>query len=92
MFDDFEGSLVKDKDRDTLKWDKTVHGVISLEDIESLDYLHNKLDKAVLEAYGLSTSASSEEIFARLMKLNTERPKVSSINYFDEENDNEADE
>ncbi len=81
---DYRGGF-KGKEHNELKWSASVKGIISLAEIESLDYLHNKLDEAVLKAYELSPSASSEEIFLMLMGLNAERAKSSGGKDFDNE-------
>lgn len=63
----------KGKIHDPNKWDKDVNGIVSMTDIETLDYIHNKLDSSVLIAYGLTPSATYEQIMRHLMQLNIDR-------------------
>jgi len=41
--------------------------------IETLDHIHARLDRSVLEAYGWPHHLSDEEILERLLALNLER-------------------
>jgi len=47
--------------------------VISLEEIESLDYIQTQLDQAVLAAYRWPPALTDEQILARLLQLNLQR-------------------
>jgi type II restriction/modification system DNA methylase subunit YeeA len=64
---------VKGKQRNPQQWDKEVGGLISLEEIEELDAIHQELDRAVLAAYGWPAGLSDEQILERLLALNGER-------------------
>ena len=44
-----------------------------MEEIETLDHIHDSLDKAVLDAYGWPHGLSDEQILERLLALNLER-------------------
>jgi type II restriction/modification system DNA methylase subunit YeeA len=63
----------KNKMRDRGKWNTVVKGIITLDQIEELDYIHNELDTAVLAAYGWPHNLTDEQILERLLALNLER-------------------
>ncbi len=69
------------KQRDPRLWAGGKYGdIISLEQIETLDHIHSRLDASVLEAYGWPYNLSDEGILERLLALNLERSEeVSSI-------------
>jgi hypothetical protein len=48
--------------------------VISLEDVEELDKIHDQLDISVLDSYGWDKSVGDEEIIDNLLQLNNSRP------------------
>jgi len=48
---------------------------LSLNDMETLDFIHAQLDRAVLAAYGWEADLDEEEILANLLALNEERTK-----------------
>ncbi len=50
-----------------------VDRIIGLDEIESLDHIHTKLDHAVLDAYGWQHNLSDEQILEKLLILNLER-------------------
>ncbi|MCH7481020.1 MAG: hypothetical protein IIC79_06475, partial [Chloroflexi bacterium] len=64
---------VKGKQRNQTEWKQAVKRRISMEEIETLDHIHDSLDKAVLDAYGWPHGLSDEQILARLLALNLER-------------------
>jgi len=64
---------VRGKDRNPHRWKEAVGGIIALEEIETLDHIHNELDRAVFDAYGWPHGLSDEEILKRLLALNLER-------------------
>lgn len=55
------------------RWAKETKGIISLEQIDELDHIHNTLDRAVLDAYGWPHHLTDEQILERLLALNLER-------------------
>ena len=63
----------KGKMRDRGKWHTAVKQIITLDQIEELDYIHNQLDAAVLAAYGWPHNLTDEQILERLLALNLER-------------------
>jgi len=64
----------KGKQRLQSGWSATrFNFVITLEEIETLDYLHTKLDNAVLDAYGWPHDLSNEQILEKLLALNLNR-------------------
>ena len=64
---------VRGKDRHPGRWREAVKGIIELDEIETLDHIHNKLDRAVLEAYGWPHTLADEQILEHLLALNLER-------------------
>ncbi|MCB9134394.1 MAG: class I SAM-dependent DNA methyltransferase [Anaerolineales bacterium] len=64
---------VKGKHRDVNAWYGMVNGIIGLDEIETLDHIHNELDRAVLSAYGWPHHLSDEEILGRLLEENLRR-------------------
>ncbi len=66
----------KGKVRDRSRWQTAVKGIITLEQIEELDYIHGQLDTAVLAAYGWPPNLTDEHILERLLALNLERAAV----------------
>ena len=64
---------VRGKDRHPGRWREAVKGIIELDEIETLDHIHNKLDRAVLEAYGWPHTLADEQILEHLLALNRER-------------------
>ncbi len=64
---------IKGQQRSPGQWDKLAKAIISLDDIEELDYLHTTLDRAVLTAYGWPEHVSDDDILERLLALNLER-------------------
>jgi len=52
---------------------RAADGLISLEAIAELDFIHTTLDRAVREAYGRPHDLSDEQILERLLALNLER-------------------
>jgi hypothetical protein len=67
---------IKGKQRNPQQWDREVGGIITLEEIEEMDQIHNELDRAVFDAYGWPHNLTDEDILARLLALNLERAKV----------------
>ncbi|MDM8531543.1 N-6 DNA methylase [Anaerolineales bacterium HSG25] len=65
----------KGKQHNQRQWKKEIKGIITLEDIETLDYIHTQLDQAVLDAYGWPHTLTDEQILERLLTLNLERAK-----------------
>jgi hypothetical protein len=64
----------KGRQRDPRVWAGASYGdIISLEQIETLDHIHTRLDQSVLEAYGWPHNLSDEGILERLLALNLER-------------------
>ncbi|MCI0398836.1 MAG: class I SAM-dependent DNA methyltransferase [Chloroflexi bacterium] len=61
------------RQRDHGRWRKEVGGIITLEQIEELDYIHQGLDTAVLAAYGWPRTLTEEQLLERLLALNLER-------------------
>ena len=62
------------RQRDPRLWAGGKYGdIISLEQIETLDHIHSRLDASVLEAYGWPRNLSDEGILERLLALNLER-------------------
>jgi hypothetical protein len=66
--DEYKGRI-----RDRMQWNKVVDGIITLEQVEELDYIHTALDTAVLDAYGWPHTLTDEQILERLLVLNLER-------------------
>ena len=62
----------KSRQHDVKQWEKDVKYIITLDDIEELDYIHSELDHAVLDAYGWSYSLTEEQILEKLLELNLE--------------------
>ncbi|MDM8527084.1 hypothetical protein QUF58_02625 [Anaerolineales bacterium HSG24] len=73
---DYQGTY-KGKQHSQRQWKKEVKGVITLEDIETLDYIHTQLDQAVFDAYGWPHTLTDEQILERLLTLNLERAKIN---------------
>ncbi len=67
---------IKGKQRNPRQWDQEAGGIITLEEIEELDQIHNELDRAVFDAYGWPHNLTDEDILARLLALNLERAKA----------------
>ncbi len=65
----------KGKKRDTRLWAEEIKGLIKLEEIETLNYIHNSLDLAVLDAYNWPRNLTDEQILERLLALNLHRAK-----------------
>jgi hypothetical protein len=63
--------------RDIKKWERDTNKIVSLEEIEELDYIHNALNSAVLQSYGWDT-LTDEEVLERLLTLNLERVKTQT--------------
>lgn len=63
----------KGKSRQPAAWNEAAQHLISIDEIETLDYLHTALDHAVLDAYGWPHNLSEEQILERLLGLNLER-------------------
>jgi hypothetical protein len=63
------------KIHDPRLWIAENKGLIKLEEIETLNYIHNSLDQAVLEAYDWPHNLSDEQILERLLALNLHRAK-----------------
>jgi hypothetical protein len=64
----------KGRQRDPRLWAGGSYGdIISLEQVETLDHIHSRLDQSVLEAYGWPQNLSDEGILERLLALNLER-------------------
>lgn len=63
----------KGKLRDRVRWAKETKNIITLEQIDELDHIHNSLDRAVLDAYGWPHHLTDEQILERLLALNLER-------------------
>lgn len=68
----------KGKQHNQTQWENDVDGIISLGDIETLDYIHNQLDEAVFAAYGWSSTLSDDETLGQLLALNLDRGKQKS--------------
>lgn len=66
-------SKYKGRVRDRGLWAKDVKNIITLEQIDELDYIHATLDRAVLDAYGWPHHLTDEQILERLLALNLER-------------------
>lgn len=66
------GETVKGKQRNRTQWDMAID-YISLDKIETLDYIHTQLDNAVFDAYGWDHSISDEQILENLLSLNEDR-------------------
>ena len=64
---------VKGKQRNPHQWKKDVKGIITLDEIETLDHIHTDLDHAVLDAYGWPHNLTDEQILEHLLALNLER-------------------
>ncbi len=64
---------VKGKQRLPQAWKEAVKSIISLDEIETLDHIHNTLHNAVLDAYGWPRNLSDEQILERLLALNLQR-------------------
>lgn len=64
---------VKGKQRDPRQWEKDMRDIISLSEIEELSHIHDELNRAVLNAYGLPYSSTDEQILKFLLALNQER-------------------
>ena len=58
---------------DIKKWEKEVDNIISLDEIEEFDFIHNELDKAVCKAYGWQHPVPEELILTSLLVLNQQR-------------------
>jgi len=80
---------VKGRTRNPTEWNREIDSIISLDEIEELDYIHLQLDNAVLTAYGWPSSITDEEILARLFALNAERAKVTGGRTLPQDPDNE---
>jgi hypothetical protein len=64
----------KGRQRDPRLWAGAAYGdILSLEQVETLDHIHTRLDASVLEAYGWPHNLSDEGILERLLALNLER-------------------
>jgi len=63
----------KGKIRDRSRWHTAVKGIITLDQIEELDYIHGQLDTAVLDAYGWPHNLTDEQILEHLLALNLQR-------------------
>lgn len=63
----------KSGQRDIKKWDKDVDSIITFDDVQELDYIHDELDKSVFNAYGWPNTLIEEQILAHLLALNLER-------------------
>lgn len=63
----------KGKLQDRIRWVKETKNIITLEQIDELDHIHNTLDRAVLDAYGWPHHLTDEQILERLLALNLER-------------------
>jgi hypothetical protein len=62
------------RQRDPRLWAGGPHGdIISLEQIETLDHIHARLDQAVLDAYGWPHNLNDDGILEKLLALNLER-------------------
>jgi hypothetical protein len=66
---------VKGKQHNPHQWKKDVGGILTLDEIETLDHIHNELDRAVLDAYGWPHNLTNEQILERLLALNLQRAK-----------------
>ena len=86
---DYYRQNVKGRTRNPMEWSKKVASIISLDDIEELDYIHIQLDNLVLTAYGWPSSITDEQIFTRLFALNIERAKVTGGKTVHQETDDE---
>jgi hypothetical protein len=72
---DFLRKEIKGRTRDESIWNKQFEKeVISLEDVEELDKIHDQLDISVLDSYGWDKSVGDEEIIDNLLQLNNSRP------------------
>ena len=60
---------IKGKARNSRAWNAKFD-YVELEIIESLDHIHNTLDRAVLDAYGWPHHLSDEQILEQLLALN----------------------
>jgi hypothetical protein len=80
---------VKGRTRNPTEWNREVDSIISLDEIEELDYIHLQLDNAVLTAYGWPSSITDEEILARLFAVNAERAKFTGGRTLPQDPDNE---
>jgi len=69
----------KSKTKDANRWKKDVTSIISLDEIEELDYIHDELDKSVIDLYGWAQDIGDEEILSELLKINLSRPE-SKVN------------
>jgi hypothetical protein len=65
----------KGKMRDPRLWSDAIECDIGLGEIETLDHIHQTLDKAVLDAYGWGYNFSNEQILENLLDLNLQRAK-----------------
>ncbi len=70
---DLYRQTVKGKTHNPAQWNREVNSIISLDEIEEFDYIHQRLDTAVLTAYGWPGLTSDDEIIARLLALNGDR-------------------
>jgi hypothetical protein len=70
---DYYRQDVKGRTRNPAEWSKKVDSIISLDDIEEFDYMHIRLDNAVLTAYGWASNLTDEQIISLLFALNIER-------------------
>jgi hypothetical protein len=52
-----------------------IKGLIEFEESETLNYIHNSLNQAVLDAYEWPHNLSDEQILERLLALNLHRAK-----------------
>ncbi len=83
---DFFRKEIKGRSRDEVEWKKNIEKeVISLEEAEELDKIHDNLDLAVLEAYGWDKNISEGEILEKLLLLNKSRPGKALKNEDDED-------
>ncbi len=82
---------IKGKQRDLKLWNKTIgERIVSLEEIEELDRIHDDLDSSVIRAYGWEINLDNEEILTNLLTLNQRRPHSASDE--SDESDEESDE
>ena len=63
----------KSGQHDQTEWKKDVDSIISFDEIQELDYIHDELNKSVFEAYGWSHTLNEEGILGNLLKLNLQR-------------------
>jgi type II restriction/modification system DNA methylase subunit YeeA len=65
----------KAKIKDANRWKAEVASIISLDEIEELGYIHDELNKAVIDSYGWTQDIEDEAILSELLLLNLNRPK-----------------